>query len=121
MCTLFDHTDPFEERAVASLDYCDEYGLIPKFDAFRDNPNYYKLLIDFNTYDAVTEEYTPQKPVELKLPEDFGDIVGQSLGKSQADADRFEAEKPAILDEIRKEVLYKGSDGRERFSLSGAC
>ena len=25
MCTLFDHTNPFEERAVASLDYCDEY------------------------------------------------------------------------------------------------
>ena len=106
-----------KKTAQNYLDYCDEYGLIPKFDAFRDNPNYYKLLIDFNTYDAVTEEYTPQKPVELKLPEDFGDIVEQSLGKSQADADRFEAEKPAILDEIRKEVLYKHKDGT-RFSLS---
>ena len=26
MCNLFDQTDPFEERAVASLDYCDDFA-----------------------------------------------------------------------------------------------
>ena len=25
VCNLFDQTDPFEERAVASLDYCDDF------------------------------------------------------------------------------------------------
>ena len=25
MCDLFDHTDPFRDRAVASLDYCEEF------------------------------------------------------------------------------------------------
>ena len=25
MCNLFDRTDPFEERSVASLDFCDDF------------------------------------------------------------------------------------------------
>ena len=25
MCNLFDQTDPFEERSVASLDFCDDF------------------------------------------------------------------------------------------------
>ena len=42
MCDLFDQTDPFEDRAVASLDYCDDF-IYQSDDCYTYNDYLYQL------------------------------------------------------------------------------
>ena len=42
MCNLFDQTDPFEERGVASLDYCDDF-IYQSDDCYTYNDYLYQL------------------------------------------------------------------------------
>ena len=42
MCDLFDQTDPFEDRAVASLDYCDDF-IYQSDDSYTYNDYFYQL------------------------------------------------------------------------------
>ena len=95
------------KAADAYLEWCDKNGYLPKFEKFRDHPNYYKLLVDFNLYDSITGEYVAQNPVTMTFPEEFKDIVGAELEKqdvlnkelSQKD-DRVFGE---IVDAIKKD------------------
>lgn len=41
----------------------------PKFERFSASRNYYKLLEDFNMYDAITEEAAPQQAVQMLYPD----------------------------------------------------
>lgn len=97
------------KAADAYLDWCDENGYIPKFEQFRDHPNYYKLLADYNLYDAVTGEYVPQKPVTMNFPKEFGEILGAEL-KKQADLNAELSVKDEqvfgeIVDAIKKDEV----------------
>ena len=65
--------------AKAYLEYCDENGFVPKFDEFRDEENYYKLLVDFRVYDK-HGEYAPQGPVTTDMPEDWAARLEKALG-----------------------------------------
>ena len=42
MCNLFDQTDPFDERVVASLDYCDDF-IYQSDDFYTYNDYFYQL------------------------------------------------------------------------------
>ena len=53
--------------------------LTPKFDDFKGEPNYYKLLEDFNPYDCITEAAAPQGDVQQVYPEGFEDILRAEL------------------------------------------
>ena len=102
------------KAADAYLDWCDENGYIPKFEQFRDHPNYYKLLADYNLYDAVTGEYVPQKPVTMNFPEEFGEILGAEL-KKQADLNAELSVKDElvfgeIVDAIKKDEVKLSAD-----------
>ena len=69
-------------NADAYLEWCDKNGYTPKFPQFRDDANYYKLLEDFRSYDN-NGKFMPQNKVTMTFPENFRDIVNDSLKEHQ--------------------------------------
>lgn len=120
-----------KEAAQAYLDWCDENGYVPKFDEFRGNPNYYKLLIDFVAYNK-DGAAVPQGAVKMSFPKDgdaFGSMASLIEEGLEADAVTQFAQNEAldpIVDEIEKvlgaeEVLYSEYDDTSmRETLAGA-
>lgn len=90
---------------------CKNRGYLPKFDAFKDHPNYYKLLVDFRVYDKAGN-YAPQGAVRMAFPDDFNKIVGESLAEAQDTQKRLDADMKDLLDEIRSELKL----GHEQYS-----
>jgi hypothetical protein len=101
------------------LNWCDRHNYIPKFDEFRDNPNYYKLLIDFRVYD-VDGTYREQQPVKAIYPSnaEFKDLIlngvvdknGKVYGglkQQQQTSDKLSAETQQIVDEYRQRLTEK--------------
>lgn len=76
--------------------------LTPKFNDFRDEQNYYKLLADFNPYDCITEEAAPQGDVQQIYPEGFEDILRSEL-KGQ-EGHRHKQEKNQAFDKAMGEI-----------------
>ncbi|MEE1352169.1 MAG: hypothetical protein UHM23_09010 [Clostridia bacterium] len=104
--------DP-KKTAQNYLDWCDKHNYTPRFDEFRDNPNYYKLLVDFRVYDT-DGTYREQQAVKAIYPEEaeFKDLIlngvkdkdGKVYGgllQSQENSDRLKAETSQIVDEYR--------------------
>ena len=52
-----------KETADNYLWYCADKGYTPVFEQFAWHENYYKLLFDFDPYDTLTGEYSPQTEV----------------------------------------------------------
>ena len=90
---------------------CRDRGYLPKFDQFAKHPNYYKLLVDFRVYDN-EGNYAPQGAVQMNFPDDFNEIVGESLREAQDTSARLDASMEGLLSEIRKELKI----GHEQFS-----
>lgn len=90
---------------------CRERGYLPKFDDFADHPNYYKLLIDFRVYDN-KGNYAPQGAVQMKFPDNFNEIVGESLREAQDTSAKLDASMEGLLSDIRKELKI----GQTQFS-----
>ena len=65
-----DGYDCMKKTAQRYIDMCHERGLIPKFDEFTDEPNYWKLLIDRKMVNQKTGALIEQKPVRPDF--DFG-------------------------------------------------
>lgn len=61
--------------ANAYLKWCDDNGYTPKFDEFRKEENYYKLLEDFTMYDK-DGNFVPQHEVRAVFPGE-GDAFGR--------------------------------------------
>ena len=61
---------------------------IQKFDRLKDEPNYYKLLIDFKAYDS-KGAIAPQQAVRISgqdsFPEDFSEILGNALQEHESE------------------------------------
>ena len=53
-----------KQSAENYLQYCAENNYMPVFEQFAFHENYYKLLYDFDPYDTVTGEYSPQTEVK---------------------------------------------------------
>lgn len=107
------------------LKWCDEHNYIPKFETsvqsrkFRDNPNYYKLLVDFRVYDT-DGTYKEQQPVKPIYPanEEFKDLIlngvkdknGKVYGglkQQQGTSDKLSAESKQIVEEFRNTLKNK--------------
>lgn len=105
---LHDLGEKGDPRAVAQeyLNYCDKNGYIPKFDAFRDHPNYYKLLADFALYDQ-NGNYIPQKGVTATFPtesSEFGSM--KSLIESALEEDAvIEGRRDSTISKIVNEIV----------------
>lgn len=120
--------DP-RQTAQNYLDWCAENNYIPKFDTFKGDPNYYKLLIDFRVYDT-DGTYREQQAVKPIYPEDaeFKDLIlngvkdkdGKVYGgliQSQETSDRLKAETKQIVNEYRGVLKEKyGKDVLAQFS-----
>lgn len=95
-----------QQAAQAYLDWCRENNFRPKFSQFAYHPNYYKLLVDFNTIDTTTGEYAPQGAVTMSFPTEqsaFGNVealIEQGLGEDMQLEEKMEAEVDEIADEV---------------------
>lgn len=111
-------TNDTKATAQAYLEHCRQHGIVPKFPQFADHENYYKLLVDFNTYDFVTGEYAPQGPVTMTFPDNVADLVEQGVSENeeldsalQTSVDDMAKEVYSVLgvDGLRKQVTAKRS------------
>lgn len=85
--------------------------VIPKFALFSDEENYYKVLEDFDVYNSVTGEHSPQEAVHFlkdgsALPADYKELLLDALQVEQKDIDDFEDElynnTKGLQDEVMK-------------------
>ena len=92
--------------AQAYLDWCRENNFKPKFSQFAYHPNYYKLLVDFNTVDVTTGEYTPQGAVTMSFPTEesaFGNVetlIQQGLQEDAELEEKMDTEIEGVADEV---------------------
>lgn len=97
------HKGDSKKVADEYLSFCDENGYLPKFDEFRGDPNYYKLLIDFTSdyTDASGKRHVVQQgAVKLNLPDDWMDVVKVDLGVEQKTSSKLDAEMDSIIKEV---------------------
>ena len=98
------------------LDYCDKNNYTPKFDQFRNEPNYYKLLIDFRSYDN-EGNFMPQGPVTMTFPEEaeFKRLVSESLTAQQETEDRLDYQMQDKQGRLYNEVkdYFNGRENRD--------
>lgn len=96
------------EAAQRYLDWCEKKGYLPKFDQFRDHPNYYKMLEDFTTIieENGEERVVPQGAVSMTFPTEsdaFGSM--ESLIKEGLEEDAIlEGNRQAKVGEIVDEI-----------------
>ena len=94
------------------LEWCDEKGYIPKFEQFTADENYYKLLVDFRVYDAITGEAVPQVPATLTFPDNVTEIIESELATQEIAKGKEGAVFEGALTEIY-EVVRKGGKQTE--------
>ena len=95
---LGENGDP-KKVAQEYLDWCDENGYLPKFDEYRNEENYYKLLEDFTVYDR-DGKYVPQKAVRMVQPGNFSELVEQGLEADAINQAKLDDDIGNIVDEI---------------------
>ena len=103
--------DP-KATAQEYLDHCKNNGLVPKFEQFASNENYYKLLVDFNTYDFVTGEYAPQGPVKMNFPEELEALVKASVASNEVLESDLKDKVGKMAEDVKAEL------GETRFSAN---
>lgn len=97
----------------------------PKFEKFSTHDNYYKLLEDFNMYDAITEESAPQTAVEMRYPDVNNKLTAKELSDykerlretgefSEEEIEKYAKKAQMSLEEIiRKEATDRNKYHRE--------
>ena len=84
--------------------------IVPKFEQFSNEENYYKVLEDFDCYDTLTGEHSQQNAVEMNLPSDYKSVLKSSLGAEQQVSDDFKhhLDHEGLRDEIMNIVKKNG-------------
>ena len=89
------------------LKWCADNGYTPKFDEFKGEENYYKLLEDFTLYDK-DGKYVPQREVRAAFPSEgsaFGtmkDLIKAGLKEDAIVEGKRDKNLSSIVDEIQK-------------------
>ena len=105
------------------LEWCKKKNFIPKFNEFAWHENYYKLLVDFTTYDN-NGNASPQGAVTMTFPTKnnaFGsmaELIEQGLSEEDVLEGRRKEKVPEIVDEIektfeRRQFSLKDSNGNQ--------
>ena len=95
--------------------WCEEKGYTPKFDEFKDHPNYYKLLEDFTLYDHAGH-YAPQRGVKAVFPKEgaaFGSmrqLIEQGLKEDAIIEGTRDERLGDIVDEIERTIPRREAD-----------
>ncbi|MBQ7728047.1 MAG: hypothetical protein IJT60_05665 [Clostridia bacterium] len=87
-----------------------EYRVVPKFEEFRREENYYKVLEDFDVYDTITNKHSPQEAIHFlqngsALPEDYKKILLDALKAEQKDITDFEDELYNNVNGLQDEIM----------------
>ena len=98
----------------------------PKFEQFADEMNYYKLLEDFDVYDTITGEHSPQGAVQMLsqgMPADYKDVLLKALKEEQKVADDFadHLENRGLKEEILEIVKKNGYNPEEDTTKVGTA
>ena len=88
-------------------------SILPKFNEFATEENYYKLVEDFDCYDTITGEHSPQEAVDLfhdGLPTDYKDVLIKALKAEQKVSDDFRdhLDNHGLRDEVMEIVKPRG-------------
>lgn len=121
--SLAQTNDP-KQTAADYLAHCAAVGLIPKFPQFAGHENYYKLLVDFNTYDFVTGKYAPQGPVTMTFPENVSELIESGLAEDQQLDDRLASEVNKVAEEVYSEMtrtVFRTRTDEQRTALFDAA
>ena len=122
--SLYRTNDPVA-TANEYKEWCEKHNYLPKFDQFKDHPNYYKLLVDFRVYDyngvdpakMANRKYLPQGAVTMTFPEtrEFNKLVRDSLAEQQGTKDRLmdelTTEQGSLISAV-KDAIGLDDDGR---------
>lgn len=106
--------DGLEAKEVAAnyLKYCEEKGYTPKFDAFKDDPNYYKLLTDFRMYDE-NGNFQQQNAVRANYPKNLKSIALKALQAQQLTEDKMDIElsdeQNSLYTAVKERLAEKGT------------
>ena len=116
-----------KQTAQNYLDYCKSKNYTPVFDMFADEENYYKVLFDFDPYDTITGEYSPQTEVKniykgydasegLTSTAEIEKLIDDEM-KVQNEANRQRnAKLPSVVDSVLEQL--GASNDKVGFSLS---
>ena len=88
-------------------------SVLPKFNEFAEEENYYKLIEDFDCYDTITGEHSPQEAVDFfhdGLPADYKNVLVRALKAEQKVSDDFRdhLDNKGLRDEIMEIVGANG-------------
>ena len=95
------------------LEMCVKKEYTPAYDAFKNHPNYYKLLADFGLYDS-QGHYAPHRKVAYNMPDTvpYLDANGKKQTMKTADYIKAELEKElAVRDSIAEALADTSSEG----------
>lgn len=95
-----------KQTAQNYLDYCKSKNYTPVFPQFAAEENYYKLLFDFDPYDTITGEYSPQTEVK-NIYEGYNAEEGLTSTK---EIERLIEEEMKIQNEANRQRNTKISD-----------
>ena len=81
-----------KEGYILAKDLHKKLTIVPKFDAFMAEENYYKVLEDFDCYNTISGEHSEQGAVDFLrngLPSDYKDVLVKALKDEQQVHDDF--------------------------------
>lgn len=93
------------------LKLCKDNGIIPMFDEFADEDNYYKLLEDFRLYDG-DGNYAPQRAVKMTFPEDVSKVIRESLEDTRATSNKMAKDQKELYKDARSIIRKYASEER---------
>ena len=98
---------------ILAKDFHKKASIVPKFDTFVGEENYYKVLEDFDCYDTITGEHSAQGAVDFLrngLPSDYKDVLVGALKEEQKVHDDFKdhLDNKGLKEEVMDIVKARG-------------
>ena len=98
---------------ILAKDFHKKASIVPKFDAFMGEENYYKVLEDFDCYDTITGEHSAQGAVDFLrngLTSDYKDVLVGALKEEQKVHDDFRdhLDNKGLKEEVMDIVKARG-------------
>ena len=98
---------------ILAKDFHKKATIVPKFDAFMGEENYYKVLEDFDCYNTISGEHSEQGAVDFLrngLPSDYKSVLMDALKAEQKVSDDFRdhLDNKGLKDEIMDIVKANG-------------
>ena len=108
---------------ILAKDLHKKLKVVPKFEQFSNELNYYKVLEDFDCYNTITGEHSPQgavKFLEKGLPEDYKKILTDALIEEQQVQDDFRdhLDNKGLKEEIMGIVSKRGYNATEGVGIA---